>query len=294
LTGDRILDGDASALGIAPSDAQTRGAELRFERDPQGRTYVARQFAPYPFHFCRPFYLAHDPSGLATVYAQSCAGGVFEHDRLRLSIQVDSGAQCHVTTSAATIVHGMNDGHATQHVAIDAGQGALVEYLPDPAILFPESRFHSSLELRVDDGARAVVSDAFLAHDPAGAGRGFHWFRGDITIRGATGQVLARDRYRLESATATGNAGVMDRYAAQGGLFVVAPEADQQTLLARIRARVDACEGLYAGASSMPGGAGVVVRLLAVDGAALRTGMTRAWETIREMTTGRRPTPRRK
>jgi urease accessory protein len=273
---------------------RSQGAQLHLERDAAGRTYIARQFAPYPFHFCRPFYVAGDPSGLATVYAQSCAGGVFQHDRLRFRVSVGEGAQCHVTTSAATVVHGMNGGHATQEVTIEAGKGAFVEYVPDPLILFPESRFRSSLELRFSEDACAIVSDSFLSHDPAGARRAFDWFAAEVMIRSEAGRVLVRDRYRLDGASVLDCAGVMDRYAAQGGMFIVTPGDGREELLSRLRADIGAVPGVYAGASLLPSAAGVFVRLLAEDGNALRTAMAQAWQVAREALTGRRPGPRRK
>ena len=65
--------------------------ELRFARGPDGSTHVERQLASYPFHLCRALRLPGDPDGMATLYLQSCAGGLFEHDRLSVSIVAGEG-----------------------------------------------------------------------------------------------------------------------------------------------------------------------------------------------------------
>ena len=65
-------------------------------------------------------------------------------------------------------------------------------------------------------------------------------------------------------------------------------------LLSRLRTALDASEGVYGGASALPGGHGVWVRLLAADGAALRAAMTAAWSAMRTELCGHPPKARRK
>ena len=52
--------------------------------------------------------------------------------------------------------------------------------------------------------------------------------------------------------------------------------------------------GLYAGASTLPGGCGAWLRVLADDASAMRAVLDRAWTAARERITGHRPGPRRK
>ena len=66
--------------------------ELAFEAAPDGRTYIASQYADYPFHVCRPHYLDPELPGMASLYLQSCAGGLFENDNLvsRVTVRQDA------------------------------------------------------------------------------------------------------------------------------------------------------------------------------------------------------------
>ena len=130
------------------------------------RTHVGAQRATHPFHICRALYRPEDPHGLCTLYVQGCSGGLFEGDRAALTIVAEPEARAHVTTAAATIVHRMpGGGVAAQTVELEAGAGALLEYLPDPLILFSGSRLTTRLRIvRLGAGARAIVGEGFLCH----------------------------------------------------------------------------------------------------------------------------------
>ena len=95
-------------------------------------------------------------------------GGVYEDDRLNLTIAAREYAEAHVSTQSATVVHTMPLGSAEQRIKIRCESGSYLEYLPDTQILFPGSRHWSSTNIQRGDGAIAMVSDSFLRHDPDG------------------------------------------------------------------------------------------------------------------------------
>ena len=296
MTGDRILAEDVGllALDAAIGSAPSRSAALHFAADETSRTYVAKQFAPYPFHFCRPFYVSGDPTGMATVYVQSCAGGIFEHDRLHLNIEAAQGSLAHVTTSASTIVHSMPAGEARQAVHLVANSDSLIEYLPDPMILFPGARINSAVNVVIDDTARVILSDAFLLHDHQNRGAAFDWLRSDITVRDTQSKVLVRDRIRVDGRSMLAAIpGVTGKYMAQAS-FMCLCRGLSTDFLTSMRAALDSMEGIYAGVSLLPGGAGVFSRILAIDGVSLRAAQLILWSEARKSLTGLTPMPRRK
>src|SRR5262245_37447331 len=101
-----------------PGDSRAGRAALVFSRAASGDTYLSRQQVGYPYHICGLHRFAGDPAGMMSLYVQSCAGGIFQQDRLRQSFIVEEGALAHVTTTASTIVHGMAEGHADQEVRL--------------------------------------------------------------------------------------------------------------------------------------------------------------------------------
>lgn len=274
-------------------DARGR-LELCFARDPDGNTFVARQRAGYPFHLCRPHRYGGDPAGMATLYVQSVAGGLYEGDSLAVTVDAQRAAAVHLTTQASTIVHGMpRGGHAAQAMTIRAEGDSLVEYLADATILFPTARFDSSLTIEAEPGATVIAGDSFLAHDPRGCGDTFDWLAARLEARRPDGTLLFADRWRLPGeAWGARLPGVSGLYAGHGALVVL--HARPEPLVAALREALARCGGIYAGASLLPNGCGAWARILASDGASLRTAMVAAWSAARQAICGTVPQPRRK
>lgn len=294
MTGDRLLVEQVEALTAAEASRAAQ-VDLAFEVDGSGRTWLRRQRAAYPFHVGRAWHVAGDPEGMLTLYVQSCSGGVFQQDVLGLRLAARAGARVHVTTAASTVVHTMDRGDALQTLEIDAQSGALVEYLPDPLILFPRARLRNVVRVRADPDAQVMLWDAMLAHDPAGRGRPFDWLHSDLTVVDPHGAVLARDRYRLEGKVFRAQQpGVMHGHACQGAFVVVQRAVPQQQMVDALRAALPASEAVYAGATRLPADCGAWVRVLARDAVGLREALQRAWYAARRTLTGSEPAARRK
>ncbi len=288
------MSSSTSEIRVAP---HTRGRlQADFACDPAGKCYLKKQFASYPFHVCRVQYLDPDLPNFATLYIQSSAGGIHAGDRLKLEISTEAGACAHVTTQASTLVYRMPDGEARQQVHLSGGPGSLLEYVPDPTILFPEGRLHSALTLQLAPDAFIIAGDSFLSHDPAGTGRPFGFYSGETRIVGGDGRLRCLDRYRTEGAAwFAGTTGVNNVGRMQGTIIgagdVVAPEM----LLAALRDVLsNTPPTVYGAASTLPNDCGVWARLLAAEGAELTETMTRLWSALRSTVTGCQPAQRRK
>ena len=172
-------------------------AALRFARAPDGRSYIARQRVGYPFHITRPFYFEEAPAGALTLYLQSVSGGIYQGEDLVMTCAAGAGSAAHVTTQAATIVHRMPAAPARQTVLLEAADGALLEYLPDPLIMFPGARLTSVLEIEATADATVIASESFAHHDPGGEDRRFESFGTEMRIRDEGGRLLALERYEV-------------------------------------------------------------------------------------------------
>jgi urease accessory protein len=277
-----------------PPGGQRGRLELSFAAGMDNATQLRHQFASYPFHLCRPFLLPGDPEGMATLYIQSCSGGIYEGDRLAVEIDLQDSAKAHVTSQAATIAYGMRDAGAEQHAVLSAGPGSMAEYLPDPMILFPRARVESSLSVQWDPTARVVAVEAFLLHDPQGRGRPFSRLCSRFQVRAAeSGSMLFRDRLDIPGDCWTrrrpGTTG-----AAVGLATLVFLGSEGAALPARLGPALDDIPGLWAGASLLPNRIGAICRMLAADGHALRRGIEAGWSAARVEWTGMAPPRRRK
>jgi len=286
------LDADPAALAPPPSNSVQ--AELEFACDANGATYVHRQRVGYPFHVGRSLRMPEDPPGMPTIYLQSCSGGIFEGDDLRLRIAAGEGTAAHVATAASTVVHSMECQAASQQVELHARAASFVEYLPDPVILFPRAKLTSGMRVCVHPGATAIFGDAALLHDPMGGDAPFDWLQSETVIEDATGKLLARDCFRIEgSELARGLIGITGRWKAHGSLFVVTCAKPPAELVAAMRMAL-LTAGVYAGAALLPNQSGAWSRILATDAAALKAALFSTWAAIRQILTGTTPMPRRK
>ena len=250
---------------------------MTFAADGDGRTFINRQLAGYPFHVCRPHYFPHDAPGLATLYIQSSSGGIYQEDGHDIEIVAADGARAHVTTQASTIVHGMERDRAAQRATITAGSGSHVEYIPDPLILFPASRLSTTLTLRVHESATAIVVDSFLMHDPRSAEGAFDEFEARTMIEDWDGTRLATDRFRISGRDIlAAMPGITSDYRAQGLLMMVQRSNRTSDILARLRAEIAVIDDVWAGGSTLPNEAGVWLRLQPRARASRASGRCRA------------------
>jgi len=270
-------------------------ARLQFKRAGEGKTFVSKQSVCYPFHITRPFYLAGDPPGMATVYLQSVSGGIYRDDKLELSLEAKRGARAHVTTQSATIVHGMAGEHATQRLTLAAREGALLEYWPDPMILFPGAGLHSVVSIELGPGATVLLGDAYLNHDPGGRGRRFAKLACEIRVTRESRHLACVERFSV-TGTDMAEHGVTAGFAdaAYATVLFLYDIGAYPSLLATAQRAMDEDKGVYAGASMLPADTGLCAKVLAPDPHTLNSSLYRLWQTLRTTLTGLAPRERRK
>ena len=281
------------ALPPASEDADGRSAEadLIFAAG-GGRTVLTRQRVPYPFHVTRAFRLDRGQPDVATLYLQSASGGLYRGDDLRLSIAVRPGARAHVTTQSATMVHHTGAVPARQRARLHVMAAGLLAYTPDPLVLFPGATLLSETRLVVAPSARAIVADGFTWHDPGGLRRAFDIFRQTTEIVDESGRRLVRERGSLSGPDVLSEASPLGPFGALGSIFILAPD-EALPSAKRLQSACDAT-GCLSAATTLPNGAGCLVRCLAPDGGALRNGLEAGFAVAFTALTGAAPAVRRK
>lgn len=271
---------------FAVSSTTEADSQVRLVFAPHGsrdRTYIQQQYVTYPFHICRAYYKPNDLPSMATLCLQSTSGGIFEGDRTGVSIRLTENSRAHITTAAATVVHRMEKRSARQKVFIEACAGSFCEYLPGAMILFPKADLISSIELSVAPTATVIFCDSFITHNPKNNLETFTRFGTDICVKNAQGEVLVRDRSLLTGETFDSKTpGVTGQYKANATLMVINQQVPAESLVAALRAGLNNLDEVYCGVSTLPSKAGVWVRMLAIDGAALRAGLDLAAKLVRE------------
>lgn len=244
------------------------------------RTVLDRRLFSWPFVITRTFLLDAVPAHLLTVILQTSSGAIHGEDLLRQRLYLDAGAAVHFATQGATAIHrahlGMTSGEA---VKLTVGADALLEYVPEPRILFPGAALHQTIDLDCAPTATAIVSDAFTLHDPEGSARGFRQFDSTMTLRYSGGEPVLIDRLDISHL----GRGPTRQFSAFGNMVMVLPLPEEQleALALQLSAALDKTPGVYAAASVLPASAGIGIRLAGHDLRALRAGMELAWMRFR-------------
>ena len=288
----------ASHAGAAIPAGHADGLlDLRFVRAASGRTELAERAQRFPLRLTTPMYLDPADRGLAFVYVQNPTGGLFGGDRLLTRLRVGPGARVHLTTQAATRAYRMEaDAVGRQRCELELGEGAFVEYAPDPLIPQAGSRVEQELAVTVGKGA------VFLGVESLAPGRlargesfAYHRVRLAVEARGPDGRELCAETLLLEPGRRSPKArGLLGAYPYLGSLLAVAPGCAADALADQLDDALADAPGALAGAGALPGGAGAFARVLACSPGALREALDCAWAVARGSLVGLPLPPRRK
>lgn len=220
------------------------------------KTVLAEQLSEAPLHSQRALYLG--PDGMAHVYAMSSSGGILRGDNHRIEVVVRGGAAARVTTQGATRIYGMDGGEASQSVRAEVFEGAYLELAPDPIIPYGGSRFSQDTEIVVHEGAAAVCTEVITSGRVAmGESLEYDLLRTKTRAVGADGAPRMTDVAVLEPGRLE-RFGVLGEHRTFGTAYVLCPKKEADALLPDVAQLVSGCGG----ASALPGGAGLLARVL--------------------------------
>ena len=212
-------------MPAAGASAQPEGwlAELDLGFAPRmGRTVLARRRHRGPLKVQRPF---HPEGEVCHVYLLHPPGGVVAGDQLAIRIAADPGARALITTPAAGKFYRSDGPLARQSVALEIGEGAALEWLPQETIVYEGARVASELSVDLREGARFLGWEILSLGRPA-AGEGFASGEAGLDWRiRLGGQPLYLERLLLDSRAFRANWGLRGQ-AACGTLFAYPASSD--------------------------------------------------------------------
>jgi urease accessory protein len=120
----------------------------------------------------RPF--ASEDGGACEVYVLHPPGGIAGGDELALRAALGPGARALLTTPAATKVYRSNGPRSLQVTRIRAGDGALIEWLPQETIVFDGADVTISTRIDLEGRAEALACEVLCLGRPAAGERFMH------------------------------------------------------------------------------------------------------------------------
>ena len=212
------------------------------------------------------------------------AGGLTGGDRIDIEVTLASGCEATVTSAAAEKIYRALDGETEIRVRLGLGDGARLAWLPQPTILFDQSRLDRRTEVSLASGGRLLAVEILIFGRAAMA---------EDVLRGACrdawrvrrdGRLVFADTVLVDGpiADVLDRAATLDGARATAMLLYVAPDA---------AVRLDEARALLVDAGSAAGVSTwndlLVVRAVARDGRTLQRDL----EPLIERFSGR-PLPR--
>jgi urease accessory protein len=220
-----------------------------------------------------------------------------------LDVEVQDGADLLLTTQSATKVYRTPGSFAEQRMAVQLGEGARLELMPDQLIAYREASYRQRTSVTLRPSSSLVMAEVVTpGWSPDGAAFRYEEVRLRNEIRvetggdGGTSELLALDNLliRPPSGNVTGP-GFMEGFSHVGSLMVVDARVDQALAdeLHLIAAGYEALAGLSL-TRSVAGTTGLVLRALSNSTGELNLLLSACANLLRERWHGQGPLNLRK
>ena len=260
-----------------------------------GRTRLVKRLVNSPFVVQRCFYLDGRLEDMAYVFLANPTAGIFQGDHQCIAVNVEAGAKAHVTNQSATKVHTMPEGSASQETQLTVGDGAYLEYLPEPLIPFKGSRFSQSTTITVAPTGTLLYWEILAPGRVArGESLAYEWLENRLTIRTPEGVPTYHEAYRLEPRLESPHSlAILGRSDTPtlGTLVIVSKSSvDGQAMADKCRQVVESGSGdqddKIVGLSCLPCGAGVGVKMIGTETQAVKSVLKALASGARKLLTG--------
>ncbi len=262
---------------------------LGFERRGT-RTILADLERKAPFMAQRVLYPERALPDLAWLFIITTSGCVLQGDRMALEVKVGPGACAHLTTQSATKIHTMDANFAVQTQHFFLGDGAYIEFMPDPLIPHRRARFLSDTRIILPDSATLLYSEIIQPgrkhHHPDECFGSTLLSLATTAIR-SDGRLLFSEKLLAEpERRPLRQTGVMGPFDVLANVILLTPKENAERVEARVGAAVDLEQGLAFGACRLPNDAGLIFKVLARETAQAKAKVREFWAIAREEITG--------
>lgn len=242
---------------------------LGFELDSEGKSILRHLDRRAPLIVQQELYFDDKMPDMPCVYILSSGGPNVDGDRYRQDITVRKGAKAWVSTGAATKLASMKYNYSGMVQNITLEEDAYLEYLPEPIIPHARTRFICDTTLTVHPSATVVYSEIYMG------GRKYYnggeLFRFDILSvcshgHRSDGEELFREKFIISPDRASlRDVGVMGGYDVFANVIVMLPPDKMERVYAATTPFIDREQQLAAGITHLPGGAGLLFKVLGME-----------------------------
>jgi urease accessory protein len=256
--------------------------DLTFRCDARGRTVLQERRQRFPLRMTVPMHLDPAVPEMPFVYVQNPTGGVFDGDRLRLSVRAAEGARAHLTSQSATKLYRMVDGEALQDLRFNLRPGAYVEHVPELLIPQRGARYRQRTTVELEGDAALVTAESV---SPGRRAHGERFAFDVLELRTNAwheGREVCAETLLFEPARARpARPGVLSDGDYLVTMLAFAPARDTARLAYVVDRALMAAPGVIGATGELPNGAGVLARVVAQDAPGAQRGLRIAWGAAR-------------
>jgi urease accessory protein len=260
---------------------------LDFERD-RDRSVLARIGQRAPLHAQRALYWDEHLPGLPCVYMITTSGCVLQGDRLDIAITVGAGAMAHATTQSAMKIHQMDANFAAQSQRLTLRDDAYLELMPGPAIPHRHSRFLTDTQATVAGSATLLSAEIVLpGRKYYGVGETFEYdlYSSAMTGTRPDGTLLFTEKLIAEPwRQPVRQAGAMGNFDVFANVTLMTPRRHADRIFDQAVPVADAV--CMAGASRLPGDAGLSYKVIGTATAPVKSMIRAFWALVRQEVLG--------
>lgn len=239
---------------------------LGFELDRTGKSIMRDWERHAPLIVQQELYFDEGMPEMPCVYILSSGGPNVDGDRYEQHFVVRRGAYAHLSTGAATKLAEMRYNFSGLRQTFELEQDAYMEFLPEPTIPCRHTRFISDTSIRIDPSATLFYAEIFMSgRKHYDRGERFRYDVLSVCTRAERpdGERLFREKFVVRPAEhAPGTLGAMDGYDVFANVIVLTPPADADAIYERTEAFIDPGRRLAAGITRLPGGCGLLYKVL--------------------------------
>lgn len=245
----------------------------------EGYTVLKDAYNQVPLKIAKPFYLEPE-TGELFIYQMNPAGGMVQGDNYHLEIELEAGSRVFLTTQSATKIYRSPDSYAYQVNRFKLGEGAILEYFPDPVIPFAGSKFIGETEVHLSQGSTAFISEVVTpgrtARDEIFQFDSYH----SKTKVYLNGDLIFWDNWRIvPSRQPLHSLGMYEGFTCQGNLFVFSEQVSQD-LADKLHESCTSRPEIMASAS-LTAKNGIALRLLGNRSVDLEKAIMVCWDIVR-------------
>lgn len=247
---------------------RTNNIELKLECDRFGHSFVSHQYTAYPLRLSPTFRLdAADPDR-AYIYIMSTSPGLLGGDEWNISLQLAANTSLYLTDQASTNIHPISiaGSKATINYEIEIGEGATLEFVPEPLILFKESALEQTTRIKVHPTGELFLSEIIV---PGRLARGefydFHYYFSRLQVTSTEGELWLTDAMRLSGKlNPFKNSNLFACSPVMGNFIAVLPKTNLELLSETVEdLKAANCSDMLVASSILPRGKGLLIRAIA-------------------------------